>query len=155
VVKNKRCPNCGRYRAREHGFFTKSLKCGYCGASSTLLRREVKKTGLFFQRVESVKNIYDTKGGEKWARDWRTARDKALTRAGHRCSRCGATEKLHVHHIKPVSRGGTDALSNLTVLCATCHRAEHRRNGGTSCLQIIVGMGILLLILSVCASLAG
>jgi DNA-directed RNA polymerase subunit RPC12/RpoP len=145
MARQKKCPNCGRHRAREQGFFTKSLRCSYCGASSTLKKREVKKKGIFFQRVVSVREIYDSKGGERWKRNWREARAAALERAGYKCSKCGSHNDLHVHHIKPVSKGGTDALSNLAVLCADCHRAVHKRTSN--------GLVIIIIVLGICASL--
>jgi 5-methylcytosine-specific restriction endonuclease McrA len=35
-------------------------------------------------------------------------------------------KKLHVHHILPRSRGGSSSPSNLSTLCADCHKALHR-----------------------------
>lgn len=34
--------------------------------------------------------------------------------------------KMQVHHIKPVSEGGDDDLSNLILLCKTCHSEVHK-----------------------------
>lgn len=48
-----------------------------------------------------------------------------LRRDGFRCQLCGATAKdgvkLHVDHIKPVSRGGKTEMSNLRTLCERCN----------------------------------
>lgn len=33
---------------------------------------------------------------------------------------------LVVHHIKPLSEGGTNELSNLVVLCPNCHALVHK-----------------------------
>jgi len=46
------------------------------------------------------------------------------------CVECGATNKeiiLHVDHIIPVSRGGTDELDNLQTLCESCNLAKKNR----------------------------
>jgi len=43
-----------------------------------------------------------------------------------RCSYCKKKfdySNLDVHHIKERSKGGSNKLSNLTILCAGCHRA--------------------------------
>lgn len=42
---------------------------------------------------------------------------------------CGETEGLEVHHIIPMSEGGSiHGLDNLETLCSPCHhRAEARR----------------------------
>lgn len=49
-----------------------------------------------------------------------------------RCIELGITRRSRlrstwqVDHIQPVSRGGTDALTNLRTLCLWCHQAETR-----------------------------
>lgn len=40
-------------------------------------------------------------------------------------SRCANTRWLEIHHIKPVSEGGSNCLENLKTLCHTHHRLEH------------------------------
>ena len=37
------------------------------------------------------------------------------------CHRCGSRKRLNVHHIIPVSAGGTRDPKNLVVLCHKCH----------------------------------
>ncbi len=44
-------------------------------------------------------------------------RTMVLTRDGHRCLRCGATERLEMDHIRPWSYGGRTKLGNLQTLC--------------------------------------
>ena len=39
----------------------------------------------------------------------------------HRCTNCGNNENLEIDHIIPISRGGTDDLQNLTLLCKDCN----------------------------------
>jgi 5-methylcytosine-specific restriction endonuclease McrA len=49
------------------------------------------------------------------------------SRDGHRCARCGAMKKLTVHHIHPISAGGSAMdPSNMETLCRKCHDEEHR-----------------------------
>ena len=40
-------------------------------------------------------------------------------------TRCEAKHWLHVHHIKEVSRGGTNDFTNLTTLCSAHHKIAH------------------------------
>lgn len=44
-----------------------------------------------------------------------------------KCELCGnpVEESLEVHHIFPVSQGGTHVEDNLVVLCASCHKVIH------------------------------
>lgn len=50
---------------------------------------------------------------------------QVIQRDGHCCVRCRVGENLLVHHILPVSQGGTPDEQNLVTLCETCHRAAH------------------------------
>ena len=45
------------------------------------------------------------------------------------CAICGAPESkgLHVHHIIPLSHGGTNDESNLMLVCKECHHRIHKR----------------------------
>lgn len=44
-----------------------------------------------------------------------------LERDGYVCRRCGATDDLQMDHLIPVSRGGTNDLDNLAILCRPCN----------------------------------
>ena len=41
------------------------------------------------------------------------------------CVNCGSTNELHLHHIVPIAKGGTNKLSNIAVLCVGCHSKVH------------------------------
>lgn len=51
-----------------------------------------------------------------------------LKRDGFRCTICGRSQddgvKLHVDHIKPVSKGGRTTPSNLRTLCEDCNQGK-------------------------------
>lgn len=53
--------------------------------------------------------------------DWAELRPVVLERDGHRCTQCGSTENLHVHHYRARRRGGTNQMDNLQTLCERCH----------------------------------
>ena len=52
-------------------------------------------------------------------------RQRVLDRDGHRCVNCGSTETLEMHHVIPLSQGGTNHLDNLQTLCNPCHATTH------------------------------
>lgn len=41
------------------------------------------------------------------------------------CEDCGQETKLQVDHIIPISRGGTNDMENLQLLCYKCHQKKH------------------------------
>lgn len=54
-----------------------------------------------------------------------TRRSHILVERGNHCETCGSTETLVIHHIKPVSEGGSNENKNLKVLCSNCHDLIH------------------------------
>ena len=52
----------------------------------------------------------------------------AMRRAENRCEQCGSIKDLSIHHIKPLSRGGTNHIDNLTVLCRRCNSRKGNRS---------------------------
>lgn len=71
-------------------------------------------------------------------RDYQKGRQKGfynvkafvLSRDGHNCQECKGKKKdsrLHVHHIKFRSNGGSDNPDNLITLCESCHDKLHAR----------------------------
>lgn len=57
--------------------------------------------------------------------DWEQLRVTILQRDGHRYGNCGSTPNLHVHHIVPLSKGGSNKPGNLRTLCKDCHTSLH------------------------------
>ena len=56
--------------------------------------------------------------------DWRDRQRRCVSRDGNHCRLCGSTSKLHVHHVVPVSLGGSHSLQNLITLCKSCHMGQ-------------------------------
>lgn len=45
-----------------------------------------------------------------------------------KCSECGATENLHLHHVVPASWGGVEIdPNNVVTLCGPCHMEAHKK----------------------------
>jgi len=45
--------------------------------------------------------------------------------AGGKCAKCGTTENLTLHHIIPLSDGGTDNDDNFMILCEIHQKKFH------------------------------
>jgi 5-methylcytosine-specific restriction endonuclease McrA len=55
---------------------------------------------------------------------WQERRNDALKRAGFSCQVCCSRAQLHVHH-RTYARRGEELDTDLTVLCAECHKIFH------------------------------
>jgi len=78
-----------------------------------------------YQRDPAVKKRY--------GRNWKRIRDRYI--ATHPlCEKCASLGKItpaeEVHHIKPLSQGGTNDVDNLMSLCTSCHSEITAREGG-------------------------
>jgi hypothetical protein len=82
--------------------------------------------GSFFDKgSNNSKSSSYFRPSNNYPENWQEIRKQALQRDGYRCGNCGATENLHVHHIVPLSKGGSNSLSNLRTLCKNCHQKLH------------------------------
>jgi len=74
---------------------------------------------------------------KRYGRAWKRIRDAYIS-AHPLCEQCDAAGRItpaeEVHHILPLSEGGTHARDNLMALCASCHSgftlAENNRRRG-------------------------
>lgn len=56
-----------------------------------------------------------------------SVRQYVFQRDRHRCQSCGQTTNLQIDHIIPLARGGSNDISNLQTLCATCNQRKRDR----------------------------
>ena len=91
---------------------------------------------------KNIENYLDKHGDSLWQHRASesgyisgSTRYNVLKRAKYRCELCGAHEKqiaLHVDHIIPRSKGGSDDLSNYQALCMTCNIINEQKTTQTS-----------------------
>lgn len=97
------------------------LICHNCELRSKKELRSQEK----MERVEKKKRNPPTK----------KIRFLVFQRNGFECVYCGATSKdskLNIDHVVPISRGGTNELSNLVTACESCNRGKHTMDMGNS-----------------------
>ena len=73
---------------------------------------------------QSLKNILAFGGQRLPADDWHIIRSIVLERDGHACFYCGAVKSLEGDHIIPLSRGGSNAMTNLATACRPCNLSK-------------------------------
>ncbi len=54
-------------------------------------------------------------------------RKTLLELANNKCVTCGSTVDLCIDHITPITRGGSDDLDNLQILCRSCNSRKKNR----------------------------
>lgn len=66
-------------------------------------------------------------GGEDYGIDWDIIRLEILSRDGYRCQESDGycSGVLQVHHIAPLTKGGTNQAHNLITLCLFHHSMKH------------------------------
>lgn len=103
-------PGCGRLAESEQ----------YCAEHQKNMDRHYNK----YQR-EPASN-------KRYGRAWKRIRDRYI-KAHPLCEECQKQGKLtpveEVHHIIPLSKGGTNKYSNLMSLCQSCHTKTHMELG--------------------------
>ena len=74
----------------------------------------------------------DPAAKKRYGRTWKRLRDRYI-KAHPLCERCAKDEKVtpaeEVHHIKPLSHGGTNDEDNLMSLCKSCHSLISAESG--------------------------
>lgn len=59
--------------------------------------------------------------------EWDRLRADVLDRDGWKCGNCRSDSQLEVHHVVPLSAGGTNRHGNLVTLCQSCHLRAHNK----------------------------
>ena len=79
------------------------------------------------------KHERDPASRKRYGREWKRIRDRYIA-AQPMCEECRKAGKVtpaaEVHHIRPLSKGGTHAEGNLMALCKPCHSEITAREGG-------------------------
>ena len=93
----------------------------YCEVHQKLAAQHYEK----YQRDPSTRKRY--------GRTWKRIRDRYIT-SHPLCEQCKNADILtpaeEVHHIRPLSKGGTHDESNLMSLCTSCHSRITARESG-------------------------
>jgi 5-methylcytosine-specific restriction endonuclease McrA len=106
------CCTCGKMYDPHRGGYHRADKCQACTRT--------------YERAKSrERRASSTAVKTRDSRTWQRARALAKHRDSGRCVRCGASERLEVHHVVPIEQGGERfMLSNLVTLCRLCHEDE-------------------------------
>ena len=116
----------------------------------TMLIKEHRKSKKKKEREKRRLEYQDRRmaNDEEHAKVTRAMRYDVLRRDGFRCVKCGRGRedgvKLHVDHIKPVSRGGKSVMDNLQTLCEDCNCGKATNTRSSVFVNKNRGLGTLL-----------
>ena len=124
------CSGCGIERPEKHNLAEPLVRpCVNCRSCEMTARNPASLRGFSSQQGSQPRR--DVRKPEYHlyiaSAKWRRKRAAALKFHGHRCSECGRTEHLHVHH-KTYRRLGRELMKDLVVLCSDCHSVQHEHN---------------------------
>lgn len=91
-------------------------------AISSIARLAIELYAELRQEIAARRNAPNVRKAANKQR--RKFRQEIIARDGEQCAKCGATDNLQVDHIYPVSRGGTNDLDNLQLLCGPCNLSK-------------------------------
>ena len=108
--------------------------CSYPGcpklvpAGQTYCDEQTKKRSREYERYDR-----DPATRKRYGKQWRKIRGRYIKSHPY-CQICFETKGIitpveEVHHIKPLSEGGTNDFSNLMSLCKSCHSRIHAERG--------------------------
>ncbi|AUS97361.1 HNH endonuclease [Clostridium thermosuccinogenes] len=105
--------------------------CSYPGCAELTDGRYCEKHQ---KQADSYYNKYerDPQTRKRYGRTWKRIRDRYISEHPlcQECQKYGRlTPAEEVHHIIPLSKGGTNADSNLMSLCKQCHSSITAREG--------------------------
>ena len=105
----------------QYGMTTRADQSGYCGKSK-IVTIEENLQAVTVGRAK--KQIYRGAALQR-KKMTQSMRYDVLKRDNFRCTICGRGQedgvKLHVDHIRPVSKGGKTVMENLRTLCSDCN----------------------------------
>jgi 5-methylcytosine-specific restriction protein A len=105
--------------------------CGYPGCPE-LTDKRYCSTHQRLSNKHYNKYMRDPVSNKRYGRAWKRIRDRYI-KAHPLCEACKRQGRLtpveEVHHIKPLSQGGSNDFSNLMSLCKSCHSSITAKDG--------------------------
>ena len=81
------------------------------------MRREFHLNKVDAARVEKLR--------KQFSRKRESLHKELVQKYGKKCHYCSAKDSLDIHHLKPLSHGGDNDITNLVLICQDCHEGLH------------------------------
>ncbi len=102
-------------------------KIGFVRLAGSILCLECYRAHPKTKRVATITRVAYARYLK--SKKWRAKRLYKITKSGHKCEECGIEKEkgLEVHHLNYASLGN-ESLTDLQVLCHSCHAKIHDMN---------------------------
>lgn len=122
-----KCKECGVEFER----FQASVRSGegkFCSRKCKVLNQTIYESARERQKEvnrkrETRKRSIIKEFGSHSIAEWK----ELLKKHNNSCAHCGATQRITRDHIIPLSKGGTDLISNIQPLCHSCNCKKHNK----------------------------
>lgn len=92
----------------------------WCAKQRFLRKDQLEYEVYYFKKEVLNKRLYNTDN-----KLWKNISKKVFDRDNYTCQYCGQKgKKLEVDHIIPISKSGTNHISNLATACRKCNRQK-------------------------------
>lgn len=78
-----------------------------------------------FLEIDQLVKFYTDDARDEWNALRSSIAPRIYARDGYKCVYCGSFSDLTIDHVTPVSRGGTNSLSNLATACRSCNSSKN------------------------------
>lgn len=132
MVESRKCSRCEQYKVPSEFYGENRSHCKECertSASNRMRRYGATLRGKASRALQSSRKTIRMNGYD--VLDDLTLIDVIFTfaHASGECSYCGnVTSDYQMEHIVPLSSGGPNTFSNLTVSCGPCNKSKHNRD---------------------------
>ncbi|SVB74143.1 uncharacterized protein METZ01_LOCUS226997 [marine metagenome] len=79
---------------------------------------------MALNKTIGISGVLHNEGGRKREHITKKTRQEVWQRDEGKCVECGNNERLEFDHIIPVSKGGSNTVRNIQLLCETCNRQK-------------------------------
>jgi len=101
------------------------IPCPKCGSKASILDYNDEGTAgkyiCFFCNKTTFYRKYQNAAKRRREAIPESTRLSIMARAGYCCEHCGSDQHLHIDHIVPFSKGGSNDIKNLQLLCRDCN----------------------------------
>lgn len=113
------------YNEIETELLPSNIPCSRCGSTADIIEinneRTAGKYECLFCNKTTIHRSHQNPAKRRREAITESVRVAIMSRAGQCCEICGSDQNLHIDHVVPFSKGGSNDMKNLQLLCRDCN----------------------------------